>query len=263
MYPFILQEVFGYLLPTYDLLLLVGVFCMIGYVIYRFEKVYGYTKQQTNRLLVLIVVSLLSALAISFVVDGIFHSIKEGELEFGSLNFLSGLVGGFATFLLLLKYFYKEERNTRQIINTIITGVVLAHAIGRIGCFFAGCCFGIPTDSYLGIMFPHGHSHIAYPGEAVLPTMLFESAFLFLLFFLLHKVDKLKGRELETYTIGYGMWRFGLEFLRGDDRGVLLSLFETKYNVFPTPAQFISLLMIGLGVYLLNQTRQKNKDVSY
>lgn len=260
MYPYLLPELFNYTVPMYDLLIMLGVLFMIIYVIHRFEKNDGFTRQQTNRLIILIVISLLLALLFSFLLDGIFHSIQEGELTFGSINFLGALIGGFASFLVLMKYFYKDDnKDMRKIANTVITGVVLAHAVGRIGCFCAGCCFGIPTESFLGVVFPYGHSHLVYPDASVYPTQLFEAAFLFILFILLNKVKSFRNKEVEIYLIGYGLWRILIEFIRGDDRGVLLPLFSTQYNVFPTPSQLISLFMIILGVYLVYQHRNKAK----
>ncbi len=252
MYPFILPNIFNYALPTYDLVLIIGVSLMMFYITYNFEKTHGYSRNQTARILILIIISLVFALLISFLFDGIFHSIKEGKWTFGTINFLNGLIGGFVTFLVLMKYFYKDDnKDMKKILNTIITGVVLAHAIGRIGCFFAGCCFGIPTDSFLGVIFPHGHAHLLYPDISVYPTQLFESAFLFILFILMANVKMFKRTAVETYLIAYGTWRILIEFIRGDDRGELFNLFETDYNVFPTPAQFISVFMILFGIYLL------------
>jgi len=254
MYPFLLPDVFGYTIPMYDLMILIGIFLMILYVSNRFEKQDGFSKKQTNRLLVLIGFSLLFALVFSFLLDGIFHSIQEGALEFGSINFLGALIGGFAAFLVLMKYFYKDDnKDMKKIANTVITGVVLAHAFGRIGCYFAGCCFGIPTESYLGVIFPHGHAHDLYPNQEVYPTQLFEASFLFILFFILNKVKFFKNKEVEIYLIGYGIWRFLNEFIRGDDRGVIFPIFHTQYNVFPTPSQFMSLLMVILGIYLIHK----------
>lgn len=254
MYPYLFPEIFGYTIPMYDLLIIIGVFLMLIYVAKRLESKDGFTKQQTNRILVLVGISLLFALFFSFILDGIFHSIKAGELEFGSINFLGGLIGGFAAFLILMKFFYKDDnKDMRKIGNTVITGVVLAHAFGRIGCFCAGCCFGIPTESYLGVIFPHGQSHTLYPDAAVYPTQLFEAIFLFILFAVLHKVKAFKNKEIQVYLIGYGVWRFLIEFIRGDDRGVLLPLFRTQYNIFPTPSQLMSLLMVLLGVYLISK----------
>lgn len=261
MYPYLLPEIFNYSIPMYDLLIMIGISLMLVYVINRFEKRDGFTRTQTNRLLLLIVLSLLFALFFSFLLDGIFHSIQEGEWTFGSVNFLGALIGGFAAFLILMKYFYKDDnKDLKKIANTVITGVVLAHAIGRIGCFCAGCCFGVPTESFLGVVFPFGHAHAEFPGETIFPTQLFEAGFLFILFILLNKVQSFKNKEVEVYLVGYGVWRILIEFIRGDDRGVLLPLFSTQYNIYPTPSQLISLLMIILGVYLVYQRRHKIKQ---
>lgn len=258
MYPFLLPDIFGYTIPLYDVMIMVGILFMFIYIIPRFEKRDGFTHQETNRLLLLIAISLVVALFSSYVFDGIFHSLAEGELSFGSITFIGGLFGGIATFLLLYKYFYPyEKKSLRTILNTIITGVVLAHAFGRIGCFFAGCCYGIPTESFLGVFFPYGHAHDVYPDAAVYPTQLFESAFLFILFGALNYISSFKNREVEVYLIGYGVWRIAIEFIRGDERGVLLPLFETQYNVFPTPSQFMSLLMLLFGIYLLRHHSSK------
>lgn len=252
MYPYILPDVMGKLAPTYDFLLIFGVFVMILYVIRRLEKGDGYTREQTNRILILLVISLLLALAASYLIDGVFHSIKEGEWAFGSINFLGGLIGGFVAFFILMRYYYKDpNKDMWQITRTIITGVVIAHAIGRVGCFMAGCCYGIPTESYLGVIFPHGESHIHYPGEHVYPTQLFEAGFLFIMFILLNKVEWFKNKEIYTYLIGYGIWRILIEFIRGDNRGAIITLIETEHSSFPTPAQLLSLGMVVLGIFLV------------
>lgn len=261
MYPYLLPEVFGYTIALYDVMIGIGIIAMLAYVASRFEKRDDFTREDTNKLLIFIAISLLVALASSWLFDGVFHSLQEGELAFGSITFLGGLIGGIVSFVLLHKFFYKSEhKNLTVTLNTVITGVVLAHAFGRIGCFFAGCCFGVPTDSILGVAFPHGHAHDLYPDETVWPTQLFESFFLFGLFFFLHNYKKVFGKEVLVYMVGYGTWRFMLEFIRGDERGVLLPIWETQYNTFPTPSQFISFLMILAGVYLLLH-KQKEKIV--
>lgn len=264
MYPYLLPEIFGYTIAMYDLLIIVGLFLMFLYISNRFDKADGFTKTQTNKILILLAASLVFAFIFSFIMDGIFHTIQEGEADFGSISFLTALIGGFGAFLILMKIFYKPNKeDMKKIANTIITGVVLAHAIGRIGCFCAGCCFGIPTESVLGVIFPYGHAHDLYPGEAVYPTQLFEAGFLFIFFIMLDKVNFFKHKEVEAYLIVYGLWRILIEFIRGDERGVLFPLFVTEYNVFPTPSQFMSLLMVILGVYLiyknLHQVNHTNK----
>ena len=100
MYPFLLPEVFNYTFPMYDLMLMIGIFAMFKYVIHRFEKHNGFTNKQTYRLVVILAASLVFALIFSYLFDGVFHSIKEGELTFGSITFLGGLIGGLSAFLL-------------------------------------------------------------------------------------------------------------------------------------------------------------------
>jgi len=77
-----------------------------------------------------------------------------------------------------------------------------------------------------------------------------------LLFFLLNKVKSFRNIELEVYLIGYGIWRFLIEFIRGDDRGSLFGFITTEYNVFPTPSQYLSLIMILIGAYLITKKKK-------
>ena len=262
MYPFLLPEIFGYNIPMYDLLVFIGLFLMIVYVVKRLDKE-GLSKQQTNRIVYIIVGSLLCALGFSFLLDGVFHTIKEGTWTFGTVSFLGALIGGVGAFLILMKFLYKDNnKDMRKIMNILITGVVLAHAIGRMGCYCAGCCYGIPTSSFLGVIFPHGHAHDAFPNQTIFPTQLFEAFFLSMLFIVLNRVHSFKNRDLEIYLIGYGIWRIMIEFIRGDDRGIFLSLIETQYNVYPTPSQGISLLMIILGGFLVYRHMSHHKDLS-
>ena len=77
MYPFLLPEIFGYNLPMYDILIMIGIFAMLIYTTRRFEKQDGLTRKQTNKMIIIIVISLLAALVSSYVVDGIFHFIGD------------------------------------------------------------------------------------------------------------------------------------------------------------------------------------------
>jgi len=166
-----------------------GLLFMMIYIAWRFEKIDHFSRKETNKLLVFVVISLAAALFTSWLSDGIFHTIHEGESAFGSITFIGGLIGGLICFVLLIKFGYKEQKERLpEILNTLIVGVVLAHAFGRIGCFTAGCCYGIPTDSFLGVSFPYGESG----GISVFPTQLFEAFFLFALFIVLNKVKSFK-----------------------------------------------------------------------
>jgi len=169
--------------------------------------------------------------------------------KFGqSMTFMGGLIGGVVCFLLV--YFLLRSRLRGRLIDVLSLVpccITIAHGFGRIGCFFGGCCYGIPTDSFLGVKFP------GLP-EPVHPTMLYEAAFLFILFgimtFLLFKYGF--RHNMSVYLISYGIFRFLIEFIRGDHRGELTGLIS--------PSQFWSIPMVVLGValiFLLNYFQKK------
>lgn len=154
----------------------------------------------------------------------------------GGLTFIGGLIGGVVCFLAL--YFILRKRLTNrlcEVLSVVPCAITVAHAFGRVGCFFAGCCYGAPTDSFLGVKFPR----LPVP---VHPTQLYEAAFLFLLFGICTYLLLKRGfqHNMSLYLICYGIFRFCIEFIRDDDRGALVGSIS--------PSQFWSLAMIVLGV---------------
>lgn len=185
----------------------------------------------------------LVAIAVGFfsaaLFQGIYDYLDGREFTLKNMTFLGGLIGGVVCFL--LGYFlFRKKYDTRlyQVLSIVPCSILVAHGCGRVGCFFAGCCYGKPTDSFLGVQFPH----LDHP---VHPTQLYEAAFLFLLcgvcFFLWWK--RRFRHNMSVYLIAYGVFRFAIEFLRDDERGELVG--------FVTPSQFWALLMIVLGVGLI------------
>lgn len=247
MYP----SLFGVeILDMYAIMMLIGILAFSAYVLYKFKKS-GLDRLLIEDLILILIISGAMMYLGAFGFDALFHSIKDKELKTNGITFLGGLVTAIATFIIIfLKSCKKEKNNLFFYLNILITGIVIAHAFGRIGCFCAGCCYGKPTESIWGVTFPVGSS--AYwqygPNVKVYPTQLFESAFLFCLFIVL---VLLKKNQFQVYLISYGIFRFLLEFLRGDDRGGLFGVLS--------PSQVISLIMITVGIVLffvkINQNR--------
>lgn len=108
-----------------------------------------------------------------------------------------------------------------------IVALPLGHALGRIGCFLAGCCYGAPTRLPWGVAFTHPHTLVPpeLQGVPLHPTQLYEAAANLILFVFLHYAYKRPhktGTVLVQYIIGYGLIRFTIEFFRGDFRGAFI-----------------------------------------
>ncbi|HEY8536303.1 MAG TPA: prolipoprotein diacylglyceryl transferase [Vicinamibacterales bacterium] len=129
-------------------------------------------------------------------------------------------------------------------------GIALGHAIGRVGCLAAGCCYGRPTDLPWGITFtnPAAASNVGTPlGVPLHPTQIYESAaelgILVLLLAAEGRGRPFPGRTFWAYMLLYGVSRFVIEFFRGDPRGQVLDLLSTS--------QFISVLLVPLSLAML------------
>lgn len=137
---------------------------------------------------------------------------QSGAMYFGSL---------FALMLFLWGYVRRKFRSS-LLFALDVTGLSLAvgQGIGRIGCFFAGCCYGRPTELPWGVNFLYLGSHI-HPlcGRTLHPTQLYESLLDLLNFVALVFLFRRKtfdGQVFALYLVNYGIIRFMLEYLRGD-----------------------------------------------
>lgn len=134
------------------------------------------------------------------------------ELWTGGLTFYGGLIGGSVGVFSYLKYW---KLPVLSYFDLWMPFMALAHAFGRNGCFWNGCCYGVPTGSDWGWLFPTA------TGEPALrhATQLYEAGGLFLLAIVLNRmwVAKVRGgRVLAAYLGLYACMRFVLEFFRGD-----------------------------------------------
>lgn len=136
----------------------------------------------------------------------------------GGLVWYGGLALGGAVGIFL---FRKMGLNFLQSLDLCAPGLALAHGLGRVGCFFAGCCYGRPTHAPWGVTFNDPHS-LAPGGMPLHPTQLYESFLELLLFGVLAWLSRRKspaGTVGWSYLLGTGLVRFFVEFFRDDPRG--------------------------------------------
>ena len=134
-------------------------------------------------------------------------------------TFYGGLVGGVLTILL---YTHFQKMPLLPTLDTCAAALPIGHAIGRMGCFFAGCCYGKPTTAPWGVTFtnPTAARLAGTPlGVHLHPTQLYEASLEFLNFLFLMwlgKRQRFVGQIFGAYLMLYGTERGILEFFRGD-----------------------------------------------
>ena len=198
--------------------------------------------------------------------------LTEENVQIFSLDFLrsggvyyGGFLGGFFALVLLVRWY---KLPFWKIADAFAPGVALGQAFGRQGCFAAGCCWGKPTDSALGVHFTdHAHEFTGVPiygldgADLYLhPTQLYESITMVIVFGILifiHRKKRFDGQVLIAYGIIYGIVRFIIEFFRDDPRGNLFGL--TTLTGLST-SQIISLFVAaGAVVFMIMRLRSAGK----
>ncbi len=162
-------------------------------------------------------------------------------LHHGGLAWQGGLVFGSLAVGVVIK---KSQRPFFVMADFIAPYLALGHAIGRIGCFLNGCCYG--KEASWGIYFPVHDAHLH-------PTQLYECAALIGLFFVLKILRQRWEKQPGLVFVGYltlsALIRFIIEFFRADHQPLLLNL-----SVF----QYVSVFFFVLGLGIFFVVRRKN-----
>ena len=182
---------------------------------------------------------------------------RENPLRLVSLDFLrSGGVfyGGFIAAVLAGYYLIRRYKLPWwKTADAFAPGIALGNAIGRQGCFAAGCCWGKPTTLPWGVEFTEaGHDVTGVPmGIHLHPTQLYESFGALLIFFFLlwlHRRKRFSGQVILFYAVLYAALRFTVEIFRDDPRGDIFGL--TTLTGLST-SQMLSIIVGIWGLVLL------------
>ncbi|MBN2695034.1 prolipoprotein diacylglyceryl transferase [bacterium] len=199
----------------------------------------------------------------------------------GGLVFFGGFISASIYFIL---YARKKGKNVFLMADLLSLGATIGHSVGRLGCFSAGCCYGVPTDSFVGVQFPENSipyddhlnlgliSNHTHHSLAIHPTQLYEAGALFLIFlFLWFRFDKKRfnGEIALLYLTIYSIERFIVEIFRGDGvRGYLFKFTSNSINsilglpeghpIILTTSQTISLVLISITIFIYKKSRDKS-----
>jgi phosphatidylglycerol---prolipoprotein diacylglyceryl transferase len=236
-------------LPTYGFLVATGV--VVGLIVsVRMARRQGIDPEKTWNLGILVVLfGILGAKVLLIVNDWGYYMAHPGEI-FSMYTLQAGGVfsGGFLAALgVAIWYVHKHRMPPLATCDAFAPGLALGHAIGRVGCFAAGCCWGKPTSAPWGVTFTNqlANTWVGTPLHVPLePTQLFESAVELANFFILYwliRHKKFDGQVIGAYMFLYGFARYFLEFLRDDPgRGIV-------FGGAMTGTQLISILLVIAG----------------
>ncbi len=239
-------------MPTYGFLVAVGV--LIGlWISVRNSQRQGIDPEKAWNLGILVVLcGIIGAKVLYILVD--LNSYIEHPRDIFSLATLQAggvFSGGLLAALAAAVWYVRSNRMPAlATCDAFAPGLALGHAIGRVGCFSAGCCWGKPTQAFWGVTFrnPLASAWVGTPlGVALQPTQLFEAAVELANFFILMwliKHRKFDGQVIGAYLFLYGIARYFLEFLRDDPgRGEV-------FGGVMTGTQLIAILLVIAGAAL-------------
>lgn len=178
----------------------------------------------------------------------------------GGLVFYGGFIMAAAVVIIYLR---NHKMNVWKVGDLFAPSIAIGQGVGRLGCFFAGCCYGRESDVPWAIVFKDPHT-LAPMGVHLHPTQLYDSANGFIIFSILiifRRFKKFDGQLFWTYTLLYAIGRFIVEIFRGDERGFLIEpdSFASLTTGLST-SQFIAILLFAVSIIMLIKLKQ-GKDI--
>ncbi|HSA59446.1 MAG TPA: prolipoprotein diacylglyceryl transferase, partial [bacterium] len=183
------------------------------------------------------------------------HPLDVIKIWEGGLVFYGGFIGAATT---SLYYIRKHRQSFLKVADVFMPGLALGHAIGRLGCFAAGCCYGRPADphSWWSVVFPSNPYSLAPAGVPIISSQLLESGSEFLIFLLLvffRRRKSFDGQIFLLYLVFYSVSRSFLETLRGDSvRGFLIPGWLST-------SQFISIGLVILAGFIYYSLHKRSR----
>ncbi len=227
---------------TYGVMMIAALFAgtLLSIAIARHH---GYRPSEFINYCMLVIAGIIGgALAIGFLIF-LPERAGKGYIDYPpALVSWGGVLGGLAA-LCYIKFKWKESFLCLTDIFT--PGYLFGLGIGRIGCFFAGCCYGIHTTSCIGVIFIDPLAPASAMTQPLVPTQLISAVFLIcagMIFLPVALKSRLKGFTFSLSAVIYSIFRFTIEFWRDDPRLFIFSLSD---------GQIFSILYCLMGIGMM------------
>jgi phosphatidylglycerol:prolipoprotein diacylglycerol transferase len=167
----------------------------------------------------------------------------------GGLVFYGGFIGAL---IAVLWYIRRKGLPLLKTADIMAPSIAFGQFVGRIGCFFSGCCYGKTCDLPWAVIFTHAES-LAPKGVPLHPTQLYSALNSLLIFLVLVGLKRIKGFEGQifwAYVLLYAVTRSILEHFRGDERGMFIE------GMLST-SQLIGLIMAVIAIAMMIILRRR------
>ena len=176
----------------------------------------------------------------------LFRNFSSGFVFYGSLLFAIPT---------MLIFFKVRKIPTLPMLDIMAITTCIVHGTGRIGCFLAGCCHGIPHDGFFSVIFTDPMCQADPLNTPLHPTQLYSMSLIYGIMIILLLVSRRRqfpGQIFLLYLILYSAARMILEVFRGDlSRGYVVD------NIL-TNSQFISIMVIIVAIYFYYRLYRKS-----
>lgn len=181
------------------------------------------------------------------------HPLSIFKIWTGGLVFYGGFIAALISALIYIKTKALPLAKTADI---LAPAIALGHAVGRIGCFFAGCCYGRQCHLPWAVTFedPASLAPLHTPMHPTQIYSVFTNLLLFIILILADKREKTDGLTFWLYIFLYGIFRFFVEMFRGDPRG------DFVLN-FLSVSQGIGLCMAVAGLCMMTYLCRSNRNI--
>ncbi len=245
----------GFFLPTYGVLVAIAFLVAIWLTGKLSAKVGLKSESVTNLAIYCALAGMAGAKLLMFLFDWRIYLLNPREIFTVATLQAAGVYQGGLVLAILFAFVYMRRHGLPGLVTADVfaPGLALGHAIGRLGCLMAGCCWGAECHRPWAITFtnPEAHALTGVPlGVPLHPAQIYEAALEFLIFGFLYRRFHSPHREGEVigwYLALYSVVRFVVEFFRNHEQELLAGLSLT---------QWISLGTLVAGVFLLFRPRR-------
>lgn len=250
----------GHGIHTYGFMIALGFLLGWTYVVRETRRL-GLNEDRMVDLFFYTIVWALIGSRVLYLFNSVEHFWRDPLVVFriweGGLVFQGGVIGAL---IFVIYYTRKHKFHFFQVADIFAVPLALGHGLGRIGCFFAGCCYGKPCGLSFpfGVVFPNIPETVAPVGIALYPTQLFEALaeiLVFLFLFWYRRKKPFDGAVFLVYMMIYAVLRSVVEVYRGDSiRGFVI---EPYLSI----AQFISIvaMLLAMSTWLYLRKKKQNE----